>query len=364
MTRTFDDVLDQSLSDLLAGRADIETLTARFPAESAELRPLLETVAQLRSDGVALSPEPAWVEDGWRRLVSAIQDRKAKRASLWDRAVALGSWLLPRNWSGRARAAVVVGAVGLVGASGFAAAAGGMPDVAPFRFFASSSSSVTPVPEVEFEGAVVAVEGNVLIIDVNGVEERVTLDVRTEIKDLANEDATVALLTPGARVKVEGVRASDGTVLAREVKLLAAPPAGTPPAAAPTLPPAQAPAFGRDCDPSGPGNPCKDEDRRGPGPNAGPGNAEDREIEEADEADDDERQATPTRTPRAEDDDAEDRDDEDRSGSDTGPSHGDGDHEEEHETESDDSGSDRGRGNDDSEESHRDGRGHAQLPDA
>lgn len=367
MTRSFDDVLDRCLSDLLAGRADVDTLMARFPADAAELRPLLETAIQLRSDGVEPQPESAWVEEGWRRLAAAIRDRRNAPASMRERIAALAGWLLPRNWSGRARAAVVVGAVGLVGASGFAAAAGGMPDVAPFRFFASSSSSVTPVPEIEFEGAVVAVEGNVFTVDVNGARERVLLDARTEIKDLANEDGTAALLTPGVRVKVEGVRQADGSVLARELKLLPGAPAATPPRNPERDPAGTPPAFGRDCDSSGPGNPCKDEDRSGPGPNAGPGNAEDREIEDADEADDDDagRQATPTRTPRPDDDDeADDSDAEDRSGSG-------GRGRESSEDAASGEGS-RGSGSDDSEdhedehpsESRRDERGRGHEPDA
>lgn len=370
MTPRFDDVLDQCLSDLLTGRADVDTLVARFPAEEAELRPLLEAARQLRSDGVDPAPEPAWVEDGWRRLAVAIRDRRDAPTSLWDRIAALAGWLLPRNWSGRARAAVVVGAVGLVGASGFAAAAGGMPDVAPFRFFASSSSSVTPVPEIEFEGTVVAIEGNVAIIDVNGVRERVVFGSRTEVRDLANEDGSLALLTPDTRVKVEGVRQADGSVLAREVKLLAVPSTATPPASArPAGPPTQAPAFGRDCDPSGPGNPCKDDDRSGPGPSAGPGNAEDREAGDAgDDADDDgdgQRKATPTRTPEVEEDDdeADGRNEEDRSGSDSARS--DEDAEEEAGDESHGSGSDDGREKGGrSEESRRDDLGHGQAPGA
>jgi hypothetical protein len=367
MTRSFDDVLDQCVADLLAGSADIDTLVAQFPAEAGELRALLETAARLRSDGVEPLPEPAWVEDGWRRLAAAIRERKNAPVGLRDRVTALAGWLLPRNWSGRARAAVVVGTVGLVGASGFAAAAGGMPDVAPFRFFASSGSSVTPVPQVEFEGAVVSVEDNVIVVDVNGGRERVALDSRTEIKDPANNDAAVALVTPGVRVKVEGVRQPDGSLLAREIKVLSVPPSGAPPQMPPPSSPVQVPpAFGRDCDPSGPGNPCKGEDRRGPGPNAGPGTTDDREFEDADEGDDDAAQATPTRTPRPDDDDEAEDDEPDQSGS-KGP--GSSDNIEAH----DDREGSRGSGSDDGdddrndgheEESRRDERGRGREPDA
>jgi hypothetical protein len=369
MTRTFDDMLDQCLADLLAGRADIDALVARFPADAAELRPLLETAVQLRSDGVEPQPEPAWVEDGWRRLAAAIRDRRSAPTSVRERIAALAGWFLPRNWSGRARAAVVVGAVGLVGASGFAAAAGGMPDVAPFRFFASSSSSVTPVPEIEFEGAVVAVEGHAVTVDVNGARERVVLDARTEIKDLANEDGTIALVTPGVRVKVEGVRQPDGSVLARELKLLAGAPTATPPRRTEPAPAGTPPAFGRDCDSSGPGNPCKEEeDHSGPGPNAGPGNADDREIEDADRGGDDDdagRQATPTRTPRPDDDDAaDDRDEEERSGSDGRERGSSEDAASGEGTAGSHSGGDDDREDGRPEESRRDDRGRGHEPDA
>lgn len=365
MTRTFDEVLDQCLTDLLSGKADVETLVARHPAEAPELRPLLEAALALRSDGVDPSPDPAWVEAGWRRLAEAIRERRNAPASLAGRVAALASWLLPRNWSGRARAAVVVGAVGLVGASGFAAAAGGVPDVAPFRFFASSNSSVTPVPEVEIEGVVVGVQDGMLTVDAHGVAVTVVVDARTEVKDLRNEDASAAAITPGARVKVEGMRQSDGSILAREVKLLAAPLAPTP-TEPPRPPAAPAPAgLGGECDPSGPGNPCKDEDRSDPGPNAGPGNAKDRELDAVDDEDDDDGTALPTPTPDR-DDDGDDRDDDRGSSNRRRSGSGSSDHEEA-EDDSRDFGERDSSGDDESgrsEESRRDVERRKDDPDA
>lgn len=358
MARAFDDVLNECVTDLLSGRAGIDELVLRYPEAAQELRPLLEVAARLRPDGVWPFPDDAPVEEGWRRLAAALQEKKTRPAAPWRRVAAVPAWLFPRNWGGRARAAVVVGAVGLVGASGFAAAAGGVPDVAPFRFFGSSGSSgasVTPAPEIELEGVVRSVDGAAIGLDVNGVRETVVVDARTEIRDPQNNDATILLITPGAVIKVEGVRRGDGALLAREVKLLAAAPATPaapqrPAAGPPTVAP---PAFGRDCDPSGPGNPCKGEDRSGPGPNAGPGNADDGEDDAIAEEDDD-RKATPTRTPEREADDDE-RDDSSGSGSDD---------EADDEEERDASGRSEDDGGEEEKDASEEGRGRGERPDS
>lgn len=80
------DALDACLTDLTAGQATIEECLTRYPEHAGELRPLLETAAEIRRLPQP-TPRAASVAAGRRRMLRAVdqrqQSRRVRHDGLW-----------------------------------------------------------------------------------------------------------------------------------------------------------------------------------------------------------------------------------------------------------------------------------------
>jgi hypothetical protein len=86
--------LRESLGLLEGGQASLEQCLDRFPEHADRLRPLLETAMAVRRVRHPVSSQTAF-EDGWRRMLAALNERRRRRA-------------LPSGWITRGRSPALV----------------------------------------------------------------------------------------------------------------------------------------------------------------------------------------------------------------------------------------------------------------
>ncbi len=83
MTRGFDEALQNCLDLIRDGQETIDSVVARYPEFSEELRPHLETALWLSVYKDALTPRPGYVNASRRRLVERIKQEKQQVPLTW-----------------------------------------------------------------------------------------------------------------------------------------------------------------------------------------------------------------------------------------------------------------------------------------
>jgi len=114
--REFDNILDDCLERLLVKGESLEQCLERYPEQSAELRPLLETALEAR-EAAAIQPRPDFRAQARYRFHQALEEMAARKSRT--------SWGWFPRW---ATVAAVVTALVVAGGGTVAAADNSMPD--------------------------------------------------------------------------------------------------------------------------------------------------------------------------------------------------------------------------------------------
>lgn len=205
--QSLDEIINQCIDRMLRGEP-LERVLASHADRAAELRPALAPAAALLgAPAPVASPAPRA-----RAMQTMLEEVNKPQVAVGMRGVKamFGSF---GKYPLALRGAALVAAMALVGAAGLggAAAMGGGPE--PVReFFGFSRSTI----EVEFEGVIVSVEGDTLVIAIGAGERSVTVAADAEISR-GGHALTLADLAAGDFVEVEGVLQSDNSILATRV---------------------------------------------------------------------------------------------------------------------------------------------------
>ncbi len=261
--RQFPEILDECIAQMLGG-ATIDEIAAAFPLHASELRAALQGAqALLRTQAPA--PASAARAAAMREMLVVVEgDGAVARNNRGSAAIGWLSWFKMRpptvRFAAAGMVAVIVGGLGM----GAAAATGNAPE--PVRSFFGVSSVI----RVEFAGAIVSIGGTTLQIDANGDVRTVVVNGNTELSR-GGDDILLGDLAPGDVVEVKGTLQADNSVVATRVHLeddADAIVTTTPGAAATEAAPGAATATADDghpgdddddCDNSGPGSPCDDD---------------------------------------------------------------------------------------------------------
>ena len=213
---------------------DIEACLARYPGQAEALRPLLSAAARLSAVPASPAPPPAY-QAGLSQVLHAVREARLGPPAQIGFSSLSGSGFA-RWWAQSAlvaRAVALALALILLSGSGLALAGafgGWSPLSSGFTipFSPSSLGNPSPTPETSPSAAEIditgttstACVGNAFVVVSNGTSRTVVLAANAEIEGPNDQKSACSDLVANLSVKVEGSLQANGTVLAREVRVL------------------------------------------------------------------------------------------------------------------------------------------------
>lgn len=199
----FEDIFEECLSALLAGRRSTEECLSLYPAWRGRLEPLLRAAEEI-AGGLDVSPPPYTRERGLQRFLDSARARRRLRQMLTPQAVATPWW----RWASSGLAAVVViGVLAFMSATLMADDGQALRESVTVSVRPYTPRSVEPAPPASEQTPLQRVQEQVAALEESVRQGQPVGDGQLVELQEANNDLAADLGGPGEMALVERVAA-------------------------------------------------------------------------------------------------------------------------------------------------------------